>query len=82
MFFFFLIFLVFNFYFRSEETHRTSKLNEFTEEPTKGKKTLNMIPSSQYSSVGLHQYKWQRTPYVPPTTSNQTLAPPAIVVDE
>lgn len=43
---------------------------------------LNMIPSSQYSSVGLHQYKWQRTPYVPPTTSSQTLAPPPTVVDE
>jgi len=41
-----------------------------------------MIPSSQYSSVGLHQYKWTRTPYVAPTSANQTLAPPPIVVDD
>lgn len=69
----------------TEETQCPSAKNfsEFDDDlHLSGKKTLNMIPSSQYSSTGLHQYKWKRQPYVPPTSLNQTLAPPPIVVDE
>ena len=49
-----------------------------------GRTKLNLLPSAKYSAAGLHQYRWQRTPYTAPSMdlSAQTMAPPPISVDE
>jgi len=63
--------------------HHHSDESSLTDE--KGRTKVNMLPSSSYSGAGLHQYRWQRSPYGPPSQEiapySQTLAPPPIAID-